>query len=155
MRKSLLLLVAVALVSCGLPRDPHKTLVHARGRTLTIGISEDPPYVVRHGEEATGLEADVIRGFARRLGARIEWKWGAQEKQLDDLHHFQLDLVGGGLTADTPWKSKVAVTRPFAELAGKQHVLAVPPGENAFLLELETYLAAQKDAVEAAAGKSK
>ena len=140
--------------ACDLPRDPHKTLARVQGRTLKAGVSEDPPFIVQRGIEAEGIEADVIRGFAKQLGADVRWIWGSQERQLEALHEFDLDLVAGGLRANTPWKKKVAVTRPFLEtLKGDQHVFAVPAGENAFLEELEKYLASHHDEIAHAAGE--
>jgi hypothetical protein len=134
------LLFFLVMLGCDLPRDPLRTLERARGGELRVGVSEDPPLLVRRGEEAAGEEADLIRGFASRIGARVRWVWGAEEKHLAMLEHHQLHLVAGGLTRSTPWMKKVAVTRPYRE----ERVLAAPPGENAFLLELERYLAEQR-----------
>jgi polar amino acid transport system substrate-binding protein len=141
--------------ACDLPRDPHRTLEHVRGRVLTVGVSEDEPYIVRHGDEPAGLEANIIRSFAAHLGAQVKWEWKSQERQLEELHKYQLDMVAGGLSAKTPWKKSVAVTRPFLKtLGGETHVFAVPPGENAFLSDLERYLAAHHEEIaRAAAGK--
>lgn len=63
------------------------------------------------------------------------------------LEDGELDLVIGGLTADTPWSTHAAITRPYAEtMDGRgrtvQHVMAARLGENALLVELETYLEA-------------
>ena len=139
-------------LSCGLPRDPDNTLEHVRGRVLHAGVSIAPPFIVRRGDEATGIEADLLRRFATSLGAKIVWSWDAQEKQLAELHENELDIVAGGLTGDSPWKSKVALTRPYADTRdGKRHVFAVPPGENAFLLQLETFLATHHEQAEDAA----
>jgi polar amino acid transport system substrate-binding protein len=127
-------------ISCGTPRDPRDTLEHARGRVLRVGIAEDPPFVTREGTEPRGPDAERIRGFARSLGANVQWMWGSQENNLQALHDFDVDLVAGGIREKTPWKSKVAVTRPF----DGERVLAAPPGENAFMVALEKYLAAHR-----------
>lgn len=131
-----LAVVLIALAACDWPHDPHRTLQHVRGHILTVGVAEDPPFIVRRGGEATGREADIIRAFAAGLGARVEWQWGSQERHFEALEHFHLDIVAGGISPKTPWKTKVGVTRPF--LHG--HALAVPPGENGFLLALERHL---------------
>jgi polar amino acid transport system substrate-binding protein len=123
---------------------------------MTVGVAEDPPFVGRRGEEASGVEADMIRGFAKELGATVKWRWGAQEKHFHDLEQFQLDLVAGGVTAKSPWSKNVAITRPYAETLDKEkHALAAPPGENAFLLELEKFLAAHHKQFALAAGDPK
>jgi polar amino acid transport system substrate-binding protein len=132
------------MLACA-PRDPRETLAHVRGHTLRAGVAENPPYLVRRGAEATGPEAELIRGFASTLGANVQWVWGSQEVHFRALHEFHLDLAGGGITDDTPWKKEVAVTRPFLEASkDDKHVFAVPPGENAFLEQLEIYLAAHR-----------
>jgi ABC-type amino acid transport substrate-binding protein len=122
---------------CDLPRDPHRTLDHVRNHVLTVGVSEDPPYIIRKGDEAVGREADIIRDYAAGLGARVEWQWGSQERHFEALQKFHLDVVAGGVSPKTPWKKSAAVTRPF--LHGQ--ALAVPAGENGFLLNLERHLA--------------
>lgn len=149
------LAVLFLLTQCDLPRDPHKTLQHVRGHVLSVGVGEDPPYIVRSNGDAAGIEADIVRGFAHSLHAQVKWEWKSQEKQLESLHKFELDMVAGGLTGKSPWKKSVAITRPFLQtLAGDKHVFAVPPGENAFLAELERYLAAHHEEIaRAAAGK--
>ena len=65
-----------------------------------------------------------------------------------DLEHGQLDLVIGGLTAESPWSEKAAITKPYAEVRNEygdveEHVMAAPLGENAFLLALEKFLLSQ------------
>ena len=134
----LCILVLVAL-ACDLPRDPQKTLERVRGRVLTVGVSEDAPFIVRRGEEAIGPEPDLVRGFAASLGATVKWNWAAQDRQMAALRENHLDLVAG-LTSATPWKKSVALTRPFS-LNREKRAFAVPAGENAFLSALERYLA--------------
>jgi polar amino acid transport system substrate-binding protein len=89
--------------SCDAPRDPRHTLDHVRGRQLTVGVAEARPFIERKGDEASGIEADAIQGFASSLGAKVKWVWGAQEAHFTALHAFQLDMVAGGVTAKTPW----------------------------------------------------
>lgn len=215
-RPAPILFIAIAMLSCtDLPRDPRKTLQNvATTHLLRVGIAEDPPFIVRAGDEARGIEADLIRGFAAAHGATVRWRWLPQEAALEALHANELDLVAP-VDATTPWKKKVALTRPFVEvsevvarrsrelpdalqhlvvaveesdpiaerlerkkvtvkrvehigasddlaagtrlhlrqlgfssmrvLEKKKRVFATPPGENAFLLALEQYLATQRE----------
>lgn len=126
-------------IACGLPRDPDDTLERVRGGVVRVGVSHNPPWVAVTASGAEGIEPDLIEGIARDLGARIEWIPGAESELLVDLEERKLDLVLGGLTADSPWKHKVALTRPFFEdpATKEKHVLAMPPGENAWLLYVE------------------
>jgi polar amino acid transport system substrate-binding protein len=210
---------------CDLPRDPRHTLDHVRSaKVLRVGAAEDRPFIVRDGEEATGIEASLITRFANEQGARVQWIWEPQEKEFQALAKFELDLMAGGIDAKTPWKKQAALTRPVAEIhedlasvtgivpaeleghevtieqgdaigetlekkkatvkrvaelkpgerlaAGSRArlhelgysgghpleshklVLAAPPGENAFLEQLEKYLAAHHSEFAHAAGET-
>ncbi|MBV8518677.1 MAG: transporter substrate-binding domain-containing protein [Acidobacteria bacterium] len=111
-----LLVVSLAALACDAPRDPEETLTRVRrGGVLNAGASEDPPFLVRRGDDAVGIEAALIKDFAARNGAHVHWVWGAQETQFRALEKYQLDLVAGAVSAKTLWKKRVAVTRPYLE----------------------------------------
>ena len=74
-----------------------------------------------------------------RAKARVDWVRGPAPKLMLALRDRQLDLVIGGLTSHLPWKQEVAFTRPYYR-DHEQHVLAAPPGENAWLVVVERYL---------------
>ena len=69
------------------------------------------------------------------------WSRGSETSLAQSLKHGDLDLAIGGFDAKTPWKSIAGVSQPFAETADKKKrvVLAVP-GENRFMLTLDTFL---------------
>lgn len=148
------LLVAVAvLAGCSsIPLDPDGTLAQVRGGTLRVGVSPAPPWTVlpqRPGGDPTGVEVDLVTGFAESLDADVEWVVGGEQRLVDDLARGELELVVGGLTADSPWVSSAALTRPYVSVPGptgqpEPHVVAAPMGENAFLVQLERYLLAQE-----------
>lgn len=145
-----LVLAPGLLTGCDLPRDPEGTLVRVRNGVLRAGVCEAAPWVVREGDEPMGVEPALLRRFARGLGARVEWRWGSAEAVLGDLEHHRLDVVACGLEHTTPWSRRVALTQPYlverlpepegGGTARIEHVLAVPPGENAFLVALEKFL---------------
>lgn len=147
------LVAATALVvgACGVtvPTDPDGTLDDVRGGELRVGVSPHEPWtVVPPGGTPTGLEVDLVEGFAATLDADVTWTTGGEEQLVGDLEDGALDLVVGGLTASTPWTSKAAVTVAYVTVTdpdGKPegHVMLTPMGENAFLVELERYLLAQ------------
>jgi hypothetical protein len=133
----------VALASCGLPRDSDHTLDRVRGGELRVGVTEHPPWVTVLDDRMDGVEPRLIEELARGLGARPVWRRGAESEILEALHRRELDLVAGGLTGDSPWKGQVALTRPYFTdtTTGRTRVLAVSPGENAFLVHVERFLA--------------
>lgn len=156
----LLLVVLLMLTGCAgsFPADPLGTLEKARGGTLRVGASMNGDWV-RISADASGdvsssgvhgTEADLVRDFAAQLGADVEWVAGSEQVLAEELKHNGLDLVIGGLDDKTPWVTHAGVTRPYAESRDERgnlhnHVMLVPLGENAFLLELEKFLMAVKE----------
>jgi polar amino acid transport system substrate-binding protein len=135
--------------ACGLPRDPEGSIDRIR-RTgvLRAGITPHPPFTTDTG----GPEADVITAFAHSLGASVQWHRASEAALFEALERFELDVAIGGFTADNPWGPKLGFSRPYVEVGGRQHVVAVAPGENRLLLELERVLRARAPAVAAAVG---
>jgi hypothetical protein len=143
-------IVTVAFLSgCGtqIPADPDGTLTTVSGGTLHAGASAHRQFVeVADDGEVTGSEAQAVEAFARTLDADVEWTVGSEQSLVRGLEDGTLDLVVAGLSDDTPWAEQVGMTRPYAEAVledGKKHalVMLVRNGENAFLVELETFLA--------------
>jgi ABC-type amino acid transport substrate-binding protein len=152
MRRTLCALTAVMLLSttgCGLtmPTDPDGTLDSVRGEVLHVGISANGGLTVVDDEgDHTGSEVEAVEGFAEHLDARIDWTVGSEEALVRALERGDLDLVAAGLTDATPWAEHAGMTRPYTEVDGADGtthklVMLVPMGENAFLTELETFLA--------------
>lgn len=143
---------ATGATSCSgaMPRDAQGTLDRATGGSLYVGVSENRPWVrIGPGGSVGGVEADLVRGYATDIHARIHWQRGAVSELARRMKNNELDLVIGGLTADTPWSDKISPTRPYrttrAEDGSKQKlVIGVRPGENALQVSLERYLARQE-----------
>jgi hypothetical protein len=96
----------------------------------------------------------LVRTLAHELGAGVVWIRGTESDLLRALHRRELDLVVGGLTADSPWKAKVALTRPYytdsaARPTPLKRVLAAPAGENAWLVRVERLLREQRSSLAA------
>jgi polar amino acid transport system substrate-binding protein len=140
--------VLVFVTGCGsaLPADPDDTLQRIRGGTLRAGASINPPWTELAADgDLSGREVDLVEEFAGHLGAEVTWVVAGEEQLVTRLEHNALDLVVGGLTADTPWADKVAVTRPYVKIvdsAGEptELVMAAPMGENAYLAALDAFL---------------
>lgn len=127
MRLPALLAAAVLLAGCALPRDPEGTLARVQGATLRAGVTEAEPWA-RTGDGApAGVEVALVERFAEELGAEVRWFDGSEAELVEALHVHELDLVIGGLTADTPWQAQAAVTRPYLVT---RTVVAVEPGTS-------------------------
>jgi ABC-type amino acid transport substrate-binding protein len=130
---------------CDMPRDPQQTMQGIRQRgAIRVGVSESPPWTRAADTQPQGTEPDLIRRFAQSMQARVQWHAGGESELLARLEKHELDLVIGGLTADSPWKTRVALTRPYLREPGRgkagEHVMAVMRGENGFLVHLERFL---------------
>jgi hypothetical protein len=146
-----LLAALLAITGCGTyPTDPEGTLERVRGGTLRVGASVNGDWVrIPEGGSSParveGSEADLVRQFAEHLGAEVEWVQGTEHVLAEELKHGTLDVVIGGLDDKTPWSTHAGLTRPYTESKDSRgslhkHVMLVPLGENAFLLELDRFL---------------
>lgn len=146
------LLLILALTSCGItiPQDPDGTLAEASGGTLRVGVSENGEWVqLPTSGDPRGIEPALVTEFAESIDATIEWVPGTEHELAEDLFDGQLDMVIAGLSADTPWIKDGGITRPYVETTDERgrtvkHVMLVPLGENAFLLELDKFLQGQE-----------
>src|SRR3954468_18388754 len=103
-------------VSCSrLPKDQNGAMDRIRSSgEIRVGLSEEEPFVKLSDEaEPTGVEVEIIKRFAESLGARPVWTRGGEERLVNALKHFQLDIVAGGMTASTPWSKHVGITAPY------------------------------------------
>jgi polar amino acid transport system substrate-binding protein len=130
MRRGLpLVLVALAASGCAsFPHDPEGTLRRVQGGKLRVGLVEAPPWVVRTAGEPAGAEVELARQLAADLGATPEWVWGGEQRHMEALERFELDLVVGGLTDDTPWDARVGLTGPYFEDRVLVGFADTPPG---------------------------
>lgn len=148
------LLCCGVLAGCGMamPSDPDGTLERVSGRTMRVGVTDNGEWVrLEQGQNPTGSEPDLVRGFADSLGAEPRWISGSEQELVKSLKDGDVDVVVGGITDDTPWSTDAGMTRPYTESTDEQgktekHVMLVPLGENAFLLELDTFLLEQESA---------
>ncbi|MCG7309434.1 transporter substrate-binding domain-containing protein [Brachybacterium sp. ACRRE] len=150
-RSALMLSVSAVLATAGcadaVPRDSQGTLERAEGGRLFVGAAENPPWTeIADDGGVGGLEADIIADYAASIDATVEWTTGGMNELARTMKNNELDLVIGGLTADTPWSDKISPTRPYqvvrAEDGSKQKmVIGVRPGENALQVSLERFLA--------------
>ena len=141
----------LAAAACDLPRDPDGTLERIRGGVVRVGVADSPPWVIGATAGPTGIEPALIEEIASSLTARVEWIPGGESELLARLAERKLDLVIGGLTEDVPWKTKVAYTKPFYDdpATKKKHVMALPPGENAWLVFVDRQLLRRRETIPA------
>ncbi len=142
------LILAGALSGCGLtiPADPDGTLSSVSGGELRVGTSPDGDLVEVTRGDPTGTVVDLVDAFADSIDAEPTWTVASEETLVRMLEAGDLDLVAGGITPDTPWIDKAGVTRGYPGIEGadgRELVMLVPLGENAFLSKLESFLDAE------------
>ena len=165
LRSGFALIVLCLLTGCGLPRDPEGTSKRiAADHVLRVGVADNAPCFsssrdlcvsgalrpkLSDGVMVTSawlvkpsLDTSMWK-FASRIGAKVEWTTGSETNLAMALKHHELDLAIGGFDAKTPWKSIAGVSQPFVETSDKKkHIFLTAPGENRFILTLDTFLTA-------------
>jgi polar amino acid transport system substrate-binding protein len=121
--KTLAVALALTLAACGIPRDPEGTLERVDRGVMRVGVTEAPPWVELGAEAPDGIEVRLVEQLAEELEAEIEWVEGSEQELFGALTGRELDLVIGGLTAETPWSAEAAVTHPYLTTAT---LVAVP-----------------------------
>lgn len=136
------LLALLATASCGIPRDPQGTSERiASSRELRVGLTDSPPWTSTANGEPRGIEPELVRDYAKRIGARVLWSRGSETPLVEALKSHELDIVIGGFEKKTQWSAVAAVTQPFAtDAEGGKHVFLAAPGENRFILDLDRFL---------------
>ena len=144
---------SLTLIGCdNYPKDTHQTLQHIQSRgVLRIGAIEQAPWAYREGGVAKGIEIKLAMAFARSLGAEPQIEFLSEADATEYLRQHQIDLMVGGLTNASPRKDELGLTRNYFQTGDEQkyeHVMAVPKGENRFLVRLETFLKQQQNRIQ-------
>lgn len=139
------------LIGCeNFPKDPEHTLSKVIGGTLKVGITHHPPFTVVSGDSTLtpgGIEVELVESFARELNAQIVWVHETESQLFKMLKSREIDMVIGGITQKSPWKTHAGFSRPYLKREKEKYVMAISPGENAFLMRIEKFLARQTQGI--------
>jgi polar amino acid transport system substrate-binding protein len=113
MLRKVLVLGLLLFPSCNLPQDPEGTLARVQHGVLRVGLVQDPPWAQVAEGQVVGLEVEMVHHLAEALHARIKWVVGGESKLMEALSDYELDLVIGGLTVESPWCERVGFTQPY------------------------------------------
>jgi hypothetical protein len=136
--KHVALLLCLLAACDSIPRDPDGTLERIRASgEFRAGLIAD-------GDERQ-LRAPAERLLARigqRTGAAARVERGSAAQLLPRLEAGELDIVLGRFDRPSPWKRRVALSAPIAELRlppdPQDLRAAMPHGENAWIGLVET-----------------
>jgi polar amino acid transport system substrate-binding protein len=106
-------LCVLLTASCGFPKDPEGTLERVRGGTLRVGITTNDPWTIVEEDEHSGVEVELVEGFAREIDSEVEWTEGSESELIAALHQRELDLVVAGLASNGSWTAEVTPTHPY------------------------------------------
>jgi hypothetical protein len=125
-------LIGLGMIGCDLPQDPEGTLDSIRGQELRVGV-------LNYGENGRA-DRLVVERFAADLRSRIAYRDGDAHALFEDLKRGEIHLVIGGVPETTPFASELGLSKAVGPLVGadndENRVMAVRPGENAFLLKV-------------------
>lgn len=103
----------LVLSGCRFPTDIEHTTQKVTGAVIKVGVTENPPWVVRTPDGPAGLEPEIILDLAEQFDAEVSWHWGTESELLAALKQYQLHLVVGGLTDSKHLRKLSALTKPY------------------------------------------
>jgi polar amino acid transport system substrate-binding protein len=147
------LLALLALSACdGYPRDADHLTRRAAEHGMRVGASHDPPYVVVAADgSVSGIEADLVQGFADAHGYRLTWAANGHDVMMRDLERAHLHAVIGGHHRKSPWEPKVGWSQSLHLRANDdaplpERRIALPPGQCGWHLAFDRHLVRHADA---------
>ncbi|KTC66628.1 Uncharacterised protein [Legionella adelaidensis] len=137
---SLLFITFFFLSACQFPADPDKTLEKIEMiKKMKVGWCGGP------FDELVLKEKDLINALSQTLDATVTWESDLQEVLFEKLEENKLQVVVCRIKENSPWKDKLAFTTPFFIHKKEKFVLALPPGENAWLKYVNEFIVQFKE----------
>ena len=130
-----LFLVALsALVSAGcvFPQDPRGTLEGVQNATMRVGIVDNDPWTRMEDGRASGIEVELLKDFARELGADTTFVPGTTPELLEAAKEAEVDVLVGGFTSTSPGVSEGKEAGVTGTYLTTRFVVGVPPDRPAF-----------------------
>jgi polar amino acid transport system substrate-binding protein len=128
----LLALSALVSASCNFPRDPRGTLEGVQNGTMRVGIVDNDPWTQMEDGRASGIEVELLKDFARELGADTTFVPGTTPELLEASKEAEVDVLVGGFTSTSPGVSEGKEAGVTGTYLTTRFVVGVPPGTHAF-----------------------
>lgn len=139
------------MAGCRYPTDIEHTSEKIRGGVLDVGLTENPPWVMRSDNGPAGLEPELIKELAEKLDPDVRWHWGSEGVLVQALKEHQLDLVIGGITTNSSLSELAALSKPYYSstyTVGYPESIEVPAsldGEHVALHPVNHFIKALRD----------
>jgi polar amino acid transport system substrate-binding protein len=125
-------LVVLVAAGCDFPRDPRGTLEGVQNGTMRVGIVENEPWTWMEKGDASGVEVELLKNFARELGADTAFVPGTTPELLEAARQGEVDVLIGGFTSTSPGVSEGKEAGVTGSYLTTRLVVGVPPGTSAF-----------------------
>jgi polar amino acid transport system substrate-binding protein len=127
-----LALIALVSASCIFPRDPRGTLEGVQNATMRVGIVDNDPWTRMEDGRASGIEVELLKDFARELGADTTFVPGTTPELLEAAKEAEVDVLVGGFTSTSPGVSEGKEAGVTGTYLTTRFVVGVPPDRPTF-----------------------
>jgi polar amino acid transport system substrate-binding protein len=125
-------LVVLVAAGCAFPRDPRGTLERVQNGTMRVGIVENDPWARMEEGHASGVEVELLKGFAQQLGAEASFVPGTTPELLEAAREAEVDVLIGGFTSTSPGVSEGKEAGVTGSYLTTRFGVGVPQGRPTF-----------------------
>ncbi len=100
--------------------------------TMRVGIVENDPWTRMEDGRPSGIEVELLKDFARELGADTSFVPGTTPELLEAAKEAEVDVLVGGFTSTSPGVSEGKEAGVTGAYLTTRLVVGVPPGRPAF-----------------------
>lgn len=99
---------------------------------MRVGIVDNDPWTQMEDGRASGIEVELLKDFARGLGADTSFVPGTTPELLEAAKEAEVDVLVGGFTSTSPGVSEGKEAGVTGSYLTTRLVVGVPPGRSAF-----------------------
>jgi len=100
--------------------------------TMRVGIVDNDPWTRMEDGRASGIEVELLKDFARELGADTTFVPGTTPELLEAAKEAEVDLLVGGFTSTSPGVSEGKEAGVTGTYLTTRFVVGVPPDRPTF-----------------------
>jgi polar amino acid transport system substrate-binding protein len=95
--------------------------------TMRVGIVDNDPWTRMEDGRASGIEVELLKDFARELGADTTFVPGTTPELLEAAKEAEVDVLVGGFTSTSPGVSEGKEAGVTGTYLTTRFVVGVPP----------------------------
>jgi polar amino acid transport system substrate-binding protein len=99
---------------------------------MRVGIVENDPWTHMEEGHASGVEVELLKDFARELGAEASFVPGTTPELLEAAKEAEVDVLIGGFTSTSPGVSEGKEAGVTGSYLTTRFVVGVPSGRPTF-----------------------